>query len=111
MDEKFCGLVVKRYELKEGTKNAWKETETEQERSITEQEYNNIVDASPFFRRLGGSEYQEKGYTSKGYNTVKIISKSPNRTQKTIRWFIFDNEYPLELIKCGIGDYKCNLKD
>ena len=50
----------------------------------------NIVDVSPFFRRLGGSETVKKGYTTRGYRVVEIISKSPDRTKKTIRSFNFD---------------------
>jgi len=78
----------KEYNLKEGTKTAWKETETE-ERIIPEEWYTNSVDAAPFFRRLGGSETLQREYTCRGYKVVRIISKSPDRQIKVIREYSF----------------------
>lgn len=106
MNQNFCKYIVKKYTKKSGTKTVYieNESESEPENWIDEQTYDRIVDSSPFFRRLGGSEYHEKGYTSRGYITIKLVSKSPDRNNKTVRWFIFDQEYPEELIKRGIGD-------
>lgn len=80
----YAQETVTYYELKEGTKNAWRETGTLTQ-DIPEQRYRNSVEAAPFIRRLGGSEYLERNYTRQGYQVTRIISKSPNRTQKTIR--------------------------
>ena len=85
---KFCQVTTIRSELKEGRKTVYNELSREVE-SITEEQYNNIVDAAPFFRRLGGSEYLERGYTPKGYMVTRILSKSPDRENKTERIFNF----------------------
>lgn len=85
----FCKLTTIRSEKKPGTKTVY----TEKERTtkdISREQYFNIVDAAPFFRRLGGSESIQKNYTPYGYIPVKIISKSPCRELKTERIFIFD---------------------
>ena len=84
----YAQETITRYELKPGTKTVWQEVETETQ-EITERYYRNCVDASPFFRRLGGSEYLERSYTGRGYLVTRIISKSPDRTMKTIRTFKF----------------------
>lgn len=85
----YCKLTLKRYELKEGTKTVWTETEHE-EKLIDEIYYNNIVTAAPFMRRLGGSESLKKTYTCRGYKVFEIISKSPDRTAKTTYNFDFN---------------------
>ena len=58
---------------------------------ISEREYNNITskETLKWFRRLGGSETAQKSYTCYGYKTYKLISRSPDRTQKTVREFSF----------------------
>jgi hypothetical protein len=76
------------YEKKAGTKTVWVETEREK-REITEEQYKNIIDAVPFFRRLGGSEYLERGYTECGYRVVRILSTSPNKECRVERRFNF----------------------
>lgn len=76
------------YTKKPGTKTVWVETEREQ-REITEKQYKNIVDAAPFFRRLGGSEYLERGYTECGYRVVRMLSTSPDKEHRTERLFNF----------------------
>lgn len=42
-----------------------------------------------WFRRLGGSETRQKGYTIKGYVCTKLISVSPDKQNKTIREYKF----------------------
>ena len=84
----YARETITHYELKAGTKNAWREISTEAQ-DIPEEHYRNSVDAAPFFRRLGGSEYLERSYTGRGYLVTRIISKSPDRTKKTIRTFKF----------------------
>lgn len=41
------------------------------------------------FRRLGGSERAQYGYTCDGYKVVKLISANPDRTEKKVREFEF----------------------
>ena len=59
---------------------------------ITETQYKNICsdDTLKWFRRLGGSESAERGYTCRGYRVVKLTSTSPNKQSKTIREFKFN---------------------
>lgn len=75
-------------ELKAGTKTVFKTVKTTTN-VIDEKTFNNIVESAPFFRRLGGSESVTRGYTSQGYKVIKIVSKSPCKTEKTIRTFDF----------------------
>jgi len=75
--------------LKDGTKTVYIDSQVEPEKEITEEHYNNYVDSAPFFRRLGGSETLTRGYTCQGYKVVKMVSKSPDRTEKVIRTFNF----------------------
>tara|TARA_R110002012_G_scaffold315639_1_gene529709 strand:+ start:548 stop:808 length:261 start_codon:yes stop_codon:yes gene_type:complete len=82
-------LNEKRYELKAGTKTVF-DLIKEETREITRQQYNNIVSAAPFMRRLGGSEYLVRGYTARGYRVVSITSKNPDRTVKILRDFNFE---------------------
>jgi len=88
MKDKFAKMTKTSYELKEGTKTVYVETE-KQYSFIDETEYNNIVDSSPFFRRLGGSETATKNYTCRGYKVVQLVSKSPDRQRKIVRTFDF----------------------
>ena len=82
-------LITEKYELKEGRKTVFelKETET---KIIDSETHKMIVDASPFFKKLGGSEVLERSYTCAGYVVTKITSKSPDRDVKTVRKFKFD---------------------
>lgn len=73
---------------KPGTKTAWVTNQTEV-REITEAQYNNTVDACPFFRRMGGSETLTREYTSWGYKVTKIISTRPDRNARSIFKFSF----------------------
>ena len=82
-------MITTNYALKNGTKTSWLVTESELT-NITDEQYNNIIEAAPFFRRLGGSETLTREYTSAGFKVVKLVSKSPDRTLKTVRDFYFD---------------------
>ena len=75
--------------LKDGTKTVYIDSQVEPEKEITEEHYNNYVESAPFFRSLGGSETLTRGYTCQGYKVVKVVSKSPDRTEKVIRTFNF----------------------
>ena len=82
-------LTTIKYELKAGTKTAYKEVGREL-RIIDEEHYNNLVDSATFFRRLGGSETLQRCYTQYGYKVYKMISKSPCKQMKTIRELNFN---------------------
>lgn len=62
-------------------------------KTIDKTQYDNITNTETlkWFRRLGGSETATKSYTSRGYNVVKLISKSPDKSIKVIREFNFNN--------------------
>lgn len=92
MTKPYAKMTVVKQVLKAGTKTVYQTVETE-EKVITEKEYRNIVESSPFFRRLGGSEYHTKCYTCRGYVTYKIASKSPDRQKKTVRTFDFESVF------------------
>lgn len=68
--------------------NSWILTD-EKKKTINEEYYNNIVDAVPFFRSLGGYEKVSKNYTCFGKVVTSIISISPMKDQKTERKFSF----------------------
>ncbi len=82
-------MTKQNFDRKPGTKTAY--TLVKEETSeITKEQYTNTVEAAPFFKRLGGSEHLIKSYTPYGYQVVEIVSKSPDREQKTVRRFNFD---------------------
>jgi hypothetical protein len=88
---KLLGKIkTQKYQLKDGTKTSYELIE-EKHSDLTEDVYNNLTspDTLRFFRRLGGSEYVEKCYTSRGYRVFRMISKSPCRGIKTVRTFDF----------------------
>lgn len=85
----FCIMKIQHYQLKDGTKTVYELLE-EDRWEIDEKEYRRVITSSPFFRRLGGSEYHHKSYTCRGYLTYKLVSKSSCRTMKTVREFDFD---------------------
>ena len=78
------------YELKDGTKTVWNEVATFTQ-ELREEYYNNVIDAAPFMRRLGGSETLTRSYTCNGYVVTKLVSKSPCKTIKRVFEFTFTN--------------------
>ena len=66
--------------------------EEEKTDTITKEQYNNITnnDTLKWFRRLGGSETAQRGYTCRGYLITKLTSKSPYGDTKVIRTFKFN---------------------
>ena len=76
------------YTRKLGTKDAWIETENKTE-NFTREQYDNFINAAPFYRRFGGSETLQREYTCAGYLVTKNISKSPDRNIKKITTFTF----------------------
>jgi hypothetical protein len=79
-------LITKNFQKKEGTKNTWTLIE-QTEKVINHNEYNKIIEAIPFFRKLGGTETQKKGNTSIGNICIKLTSKNPGNSVKVVREF------------------------
>lgn len=73
--------------IKNGKK--WELEYSKHKRDITEQCYNNIVNAKSFFRNLGGTERHVKSSTRYGYMVTHITSISPDKTAKSIYKFDF----------------------
>lgn len=67
----------------------WQEVK-QQEKVIDEQHYLNFVEATPFFKNLGGTEKKERAHTGHGYRVVKVTSTSPDKLMKRITFFDFD---------------------
>jgi len=86
---KFAIMTKDKQVIKPGTKTVWVTTATKTE-EITREQYNNIVNSAPWFRRLGGSETLQRAYTSYGYIPYRIISTAPDRSMRTVRQFKFD---------------------
>ena len=70
---------------KKGSK--WMEIERE-EKTITKEYANNIVNAKEFFKNLGGYERHENSFTMYGYVITRVNSISPDRRQKSVYEFI-----------------------
>ena len=82
---KNYGMIMVKTEFKKvGSK--WVETDKE-EKEITEECYNNIVNAKNFMKNLGGYERHEKNYTYIGYIVTRINSISPNKKDKSLYEF------------------------
>lgn len=84
-EEKEIRLVKIEY-VKSGSR--WQEVKRT-ESMIDFIHYVNILDAIPFFKRLGGHERTVKGYTRKGYLPIEQHSISPDREQKSVYEFHF----------------------
>ena len=70
-------MSVATFELKSNTKTVFvPSSEGVVTSVITEKEYNNIIESSPYFRRLGGSETAAKCYTEAGFKVYRLTSKT-----------------------------------
>ena len=69
----------------------WVEVNKE-EKEITEECYNNIVNAKNFMKNLGGYERHEKNYTYIGYIVTRINSISPDKKDKSLYEFTVINK-------------------
>ena len=87
--ENFGMILVKTKFEKVGSK--WLETSKE-EKEITEEYYNNIVNAKSFMQNLGGYERHEKNYTYIGYIVTRINSISPDKKDKSLYEFTVINK-------------------
>ena len=82
--ENYGMFLVETKFKKVGSK--WVETSKE-EKEITEEYYNNIVNAKNFMKNLGGYERHEKNYTYIGYIVTRINSISPDKKDKSLYEF------------------------
>ena len=84
------GMIMTETEFKNvGSK--WVEVNKE-EKEITEEYYNNIVNAKNFMKNLGGYERHEKNYTYIGYIVTRINSISPDKKDKSLYEFTVINK-------------------
>lgn len=75
---------------KQGTKNAWKVDEVENEKiDLSTHERITGKDTLQWFRRWGGSETAQRSYTYQGYKVTRLISTSPAKDKKIVREFKF----------------------
>ena len=72
---------------KQGAK--FKTYEVEDWKEVSKEFYQNCTDENTFkfFRRIGGSETVQRGYTCIGYRPIRILSSNPSRTERVIREF------------------------
>jgi hypothetical protein len=84
-------MTVTHLEKNPNTKTTYLEVESKVE-TIDRVQYARITgkDTLKWFRRMGGSEYAKRKYTSQGYLIVKLVSTSPDKQNKTIRTFEFN---------------------
>ena len=75
------------------TKTTYLEVESKVE-MIDWLQYERITgkDTLQWFRRCGGSEHATRDYTCEGYLITRLISTSPDKQNKTIRTFEFNND-------------------
>lgn len=79
------------YTKKAGTKTVWVISETKS-KEVNDEHCRNVEESAPFFRRLGGSETIERGYTGYGYRMVRNVSTSPDRQTRIVRAYEFAKE-------------------
>lgn len=87
---KNYGMVMVKTEFKK-VGNKWVEVNKE-EKEITQENYNNIVNAKDFMKNLGGYERHEKNYTYIGYIVTRINSISPDKKDKSLYEFTVINK-------------------
>ena len=73
-------------EMKNGSRWTSENVTTEK---ISGEYYFNCLESVPFLRRLNGKEKVVRAYTKFGYVPVRLISTSPDGTERTIREFTF----------------------
>ena len=106
-------MTIENY-VKIGSK--WRLTNTEQ-KLINEEFYYNIINSKKFFTNLGGYERHTKTYTCKGYIVTHINSISPDRMQKTIRYFKFKHYTQKEVyeiydgLDCELSELEAELQE
>ena len=65
--------------------------ESKEVKEVTERQHYLTTndDTVKWFRRLGGSESVQRGYTKQGYKVTKLVSTSPDKQNKVIREYKF----------------------
>lgn len=83
-------LTEKRLSKNPNTKTTYI-LDSEETKEIDRETFDRITNEGTikWFRRLGGTETAERGYTYEGYLITKLTSTSPDRQSKTIREFKF----------------------
>ena len=89
MNNNYAKMTSTTFEKKPGTKSVWVK-DVEYTTEISQEFYNNMVNAAPTFRRLGGSETLQRTYTKNGYKVFKIISTSPDKQTRKV--YTFDHD-------------------
>lgn len=81
--------IQQKIEKQVKNKTSWKTIDSTDYEDITLEKYNNIIDIGwiRLLRNMGGIETIQKTYTVLGYTPVKILSTSPDREDRTIRYF------------------------
>ena len=85
-------MITEDFERTDSGKSWKSKASTTETEVITREQYINITcdDTLQFFRRLGGSEYPIRCYTSKGYLIIQLNSCNPDRSLKRVRHFQID---------------------
>lgn len=87
--ENTCIVLTQKEYSRTASGKSWKtKPDTETTKRITAENYYNYCDSIPFFKRLGGSERAQFGYTYAGYLVTQITSISPDYTRKIVRQFL-----------------------
>ena len=65
--------------------------DSKETKEVTQEQYELITkdETCKWFRRLGGSETKQMGYTFLGYICTKLTSISPDRQTKIVREYSF----------------------
>lgn len=81
--------IQQKIEKQVKNKSYWKTIDSTDYEDITLEKYNNIIDIGwiRLLRNMGGIETIQKNYTPLGYMPIKILSTSPDRENRTIRYF------------------------
>lgn len=77
----YVYAITKTNQERSGSK--WIPTETET-RVVEWEEWQRVIDAGPFFRRLGASDRASKSWTLRGHIVTRVVSTSPDRTFRTV---------------------------
>lgn len=85
--DKTIEMTKTSYELND---NDVFEVKRVENRMITDEYYNNIVDAKEYFLGLGGQEIHTKKQTPQGRKVVKVVSISPSCSMKSVYEFKFN---------------------
>jgi hypothetical protein len=60
-------------------------TPTTTETSVVEwEEWRRVVEAGPFFRRLGATDRSYRSWTLRGHIVTRVVSTSPDRSLRTV---------------------------